>query len=157
MASWGSTAAPPLVSRSPLVACTTRCVQLHNALCCLHADGCLTKSAIKTAGVIRSSVLTATQCATYDEVKRWVISNMGWQDGIRVQLVTGLTTGESPGDACGLHWSLRVTLVTACVFAQSASARLLQALPLGKSSGLTPPPVPLQCTHAPRPGQHLDC
>ncbi|KIZ07023.1 brown fat uncoupling protein 1 [Monoraphidium neglectum] len=46
-----------------------------------------------TPGVVRSGILTATQCATYDQAKRWIMSNMGWQDGLGTQLVTGLATG----------------------------------------------------------------
>ncbi len=60
----------------------------------VRRDGFLGLYRGATPGVVRSSVLTATQCATYDEVKRAVISNLGWSDGIHVQLVTGLTTGE---------------------------------------------------------------
>jgi solute carrier family 25 uncoupling protein 8/9 len=59
----------------------------------VRRDGFLGLYRGATPGVIRSSVLTATQCATYDEVKRWVIANFGWGDGINTQLVTGLTTG----------------------------------------------------------------
>jgi hypothetical protein len=49
-----------------------------------------------TPGVVRSGILTATQCATYDQAKRWIMSNMGWQDGLGTQLVTGLATGARP-------------------------------------------------------------
>lgn len=59
----------------------------------VQRDGFLGLYRGATPGVIRSSVLTATQCATYDEVKRYVMSELGWKDGISVQLVTGLTTG----------------------------------------------------------------
>lgn len=59
----------------------------------VRRDGLLGLYRGATPGVVRSSVLTATQCATYDEVKRWVIAKAGWEDGIKVQLVTGLTTG----------------------------------------------------------------
>lgn len=59
----------------------------------VRQDGFLGLYRGATPGVVRSSVLTATQCATYDEAKRWVMSNLGWEDGINTQLVTGLATG----------------------------------------------------------------
>jgi len=81
----------------------------------VQRDGFLGLYRGATPGVIRSSVLTATQCATYDEVKRYVMSELGWKDGISVQLVTGLTTGEGGEEGgfgaggCG-GWRLRGVL-----------------------------------------------
>lgn len=73
----------------------------------VRQDGFLGLYRGATPGVVRSSVLTATQCATYDEVKRYIINNFGWKDGIYTQLVTGLATGELER-LNGLHWLGRV-------------------------------------------------
>ncbi|GBF92466.1 mitochondrial carrier protein [Raphidocelis subcapitata] len=59
----------------------------------VRRDGFLGLYRGATPGVVRSSVLTATQCATYDEVKRWIVANTGLGDGLGTQLVTGLATG----------------------------------------------------------------
>ncbi|KAI8466412.1 MAG: mitochondrial carrier domain-containing protein [Monoraphidium minutum] len=56
-------------------------------------DGLLGLYRGATPGVVRSSILTATQCATYDTAKRAVMANFGWGDGLQTQLVTGLATG----------------------------------------------------------------
>ncbi len=42
---------------------------------------------------VRASVLTASQCATYDEVKRWVMARTGWADNAGTHLGTALITG----------------------------------------------------------------
>lgn len=55
-------------------------------------------------------MLTATQCATYDEVKRYVMSSLGWSDGINTQLVTGLVTGEWLRSAWCVHLLYSVLL-----------------------------------------------
>lgn len=44
-------------------------------------------------GMVRASLLTASQCATYDEVKRRVMHNTGWADGTATQLACSLVTG----------------------------------------------------------------
>lgn len=44
-------------------------------------------------GLIRSAILTAAQCATYDEVKRTVVRLTGWKDGIELHLSSSLIAG----------------------------------------------------------------
>eukprot|EP00967_Tisochrysis_lutea_P147770 scaffold281232_cov15-Tisochrysis_lutea.AAC.1 len=38
----------------------------------------------------RSAILTAAQCATYDEVKRGVLSATGWEDGPHTHLTSAM-------------------------------------------------------------------
>lgn len=49
-----------------------------------------------TPSMARAALQTASQCATYDEVKRIFIRQLGWEDGIgthfAVSIVTGLVT-----------------------------------------------------------------
>ncbi|KAL6755222.1 hypothetical protein V8C86DRAFT_3099482 [Haematococcus lacustris] len=45
--------------------------------------------------MVRASLLAASQCATYDEVKRGVMHNTGWVDGTTTQLACSLVTGLS--------------------------------------------------------------
>ncbi len=42
---------------------------------------------------VRSSVLTASQCATYDEVKGRLMAATGWGNSVGIHLVTALVTG----------------------------------------------------------------
>jgi len=57
-----------------------------------------------TPGVIRASLLTSSQCATYDEIKRFLIKTTPMEDGtplhILVSSITGLvtTTATTPAD-----------------------------------------------------------
>mmetsp|Transcript_21692 Transcript_21692/g.38771 ORF Transcript_21692/g.38771 Transcript_21692/m.38771 type:complete len:310 (-) Transcript_21692:793-1722(-) len=44
-------------------------------------------------GLIRSAILTACQCATYDEVKRMVRTNTGWGDGLPLHLCSSMIAG----------------------------------------------------------------
>lgn len=44
-------------------------------------------------GLIRSSILTASQCATYDEVKRRVVQYSGLKDGLHVHLSSSMIAG----------------------------------------------------------------
>jgi len=44
-------------------------------------------------GLVRSCVLTAAQCATYDEIKSQVKSVTGWSDGIQVHLSSSMIAG----------------------------------------------------------------
>lgn len=44
-------------------------------------------------GLIRSAILTAAQCATYDEVKRSVVTATGWRDGIALHLTSSMIAG----------------------------------------------------------------
>ncbi|KAI8477204.1 MAG: mitochondrial carrier domain-containing protein [Monoraphidium minutum] len=62
-----------------------------------------------TPGLVRASVLTASQCATYDEAKRRVMAATGWGDTalthLACSLVTGLasTTATNPVDVVKTH------------------------------------------------------
>jgi solute carrier family 25 uncoupling protein 8/9 len=56
-------------------------------------DGVLGLYRGATPGVLRSSVLTAAQCATYDEAKRAIAKQTGLRDGPGLQVITGLATG----------------------------------------------------------------
>eukprot|EP00873_Tetraselmis_striata_P015925 jgi/Tetstr1/436189/TSEL_025034.t1 len=42
---------------------------------------------------MRASILTASQCATYDSVKRRIIRATGWKDDIGAQFATSMVTG----------------------------------------------------------------
>ncbi|PNH06154.1 Mitochondrial substrate carrier family protein ucpB [Tetrabaena socialis] len=42
---------------------------------------------------IRSAILTASQCATYDEVKRGVVGATGWADGVSLHLSSSMIAG----------------------------------------------------------------
>lgn len=42
---------------------------------------------------VRSAILTAAQCATYDEVKRRVIAVTGWKDSIQTHLLSSMIAG----------------------------------------------------------------
>ncbi|GFR52872.1 hypothetical protein Agub_g15500 [Astrephomene gubernaculifera] len=44
-------------------------------------------------GLIRSAILTAAQCATYDEVKRVVRQTTGWGDGVSLHLSSSMIAG----------------------------------------------------------------
>ncbi|KAG2482543.1 hypothetical protein HYH03_018534 [Edaphochlamys debaryana] len=44
-------------------------------------------------GLIRSAILTAAQCATYDEVKRGVVKATGWHDGVSLHLTSSMIAG----------------------------------------------------------------
>ncbi|GLC36793.1 hypothetical protein PLESTM_000502500 [Pleodorina starrii] len=44
-------------------------------------------------GLIRSAILTAAQCATYDEVKRGVVATTGWKDGIALHFTSSMIAG----------------------------------------------------------------
>ncbi|MEW5310807.1 MAG: hypothetical protein WDW38_002568 [Sanguina aurantia] len=44
-------------------------------------------------GLVRSAILTAAQCATYDEVKRAVISTTGWSDSIGTHITSSMIAG----------------------------------------------------------------
>ncbi|GLI68255.1 hypothetical protein VaNZ11_012609 [Volvox africanus] len=44
-------------------------------------------------GLIRSAILTAAQCATYDEVKRGVIATTGWNEGAALHLTSSMIAG----------------------------------------------------------------
>lgn len=42
---------------------------------------------------VRAAALTASQCATYDEVKAWVMEATGWPDSAATHLATAMITG----------------------------------------------------------------
>jgi len=44
-------------------------------------------------GLVRSSILTAAQCATYDEIKRRVRTLSGWGDGLPLHLTSSMASG----------------------------------------------------------------
>lgn len=44
-------------------------------------------------GLVRSAILTAAQCATYDEVKRGVVGATGWGDGVALHLTSSMIAG----------------------------------------------------------------
>lgn len=44
-------------------------------------------------GIIRSCLLTASQCATYDEVKNTLISKAEFKDGVLLHLMASMTSG----------------------------------------------------------------
>ncbi|CAF1372192.1 unnamed protein product, partial [Didymodactylos carnosus] len=46
-----------------------------------------------TPAVVRTAVLTASQCVTYDHAKRLWTNITGWEDGIKIHLGASLTTG----------------------------------------------------------------
>lgn len=46
-----------------------------------------------TPGLVRASMLTATQCATYDETKRAVMRVTQWRDGVPTHLASSVITG----------------------------------------------------------------
>lgn len=58
---------------------------------------------------VRAAVLTASQCATYDEVKQRVLAITGWQDGALTHLATAMvagvisTTATNPVDVVKTH------------------------------------------------------
>lgn len=58
-------------------------------------DACLDSllSALPCRPQIRSSILTASQCATYDEVKRRVVQYSGLKDGLHVHLSSSMIAG----------------------------------------------------------------
>lgn len=43
--------------------------------------------------VVRSATLTASQCATYDEAKHFIISQTGWDDALAAQFLASMLTG----------------------------------------------------------------
>lgn len=44
---------------------------------------------------VRSAILTAAQCATYDEVKRGVVASTGWSDKfVGTHLMSSMIAGE---------------------------------------------------------------
>ena len=43
--------------------------------------------------IVRSATLTAAQCATYDEAKRFITSHTGWDDSFRTQFWAAMATG----------------------------------------------------------------
>ncbi|KAJ9520062.1 hypothetical protein QJQ45_030136 [Haematococcus lacustris] len=44
-------------------------------------------------GLFRSAILTASQCATYDEVKRGVLNYTGWSDGTHTHFTSSMIAG----------------------------------------------------------------
>lgn len=59
----------------------------------VQADGVvgLWKGALP--GLVRSAVLTAAQCATYDEIKQIVLLTTGWHDGPHTHLTSSMIAG----------------------------------------------------------------
>lgn len=59
----------------------------------VQADGVvgLWKGALP--GLFRSAVLTAAQCATYDEIKRAVLGATGWSDGTHTHFTSSMIAG----------------------------------------------------------------
>lgn len=60
-------------------------------------------------GLVRAALLTASQCATYDEVKRALSSRMALADGLHLHLVASMITGlvtttvANPADVVKTH------------------------------------------------------
>ena len=77
-----------LVTTSSLGWEPTRC-----KLCCVSA---LTDAPVLTLQV-RGTLLTASQCATYDDTKRLWMSATGWRDGLGTHVGVSMITGLSPG------------------------------------------------------------
>ena len=48
----------------------------------------------------RAAILTASQCATYDEIKRAIIKATGWSDGAHLHLSASLVAGVISTTAC---------------------------------------------------------
>ena len=46
-----------------------------------------------TPGMMRAAVLTASQMATYDEVKRSIIRTFNWGEDVRTHFATSMLTG----------------------------------------------------------------
>ena len=61
-------------------------------ICCVsaHAD-----MAVLTLQV-RGTLLTASQCATYDDTKRLWMSATGWRDGLGTHVGVSMITGGAP-------------------------------------------------------------
>eukprot|EP00877_Chromochloris_zofingiensis_P010049 jgi/Chrzof1/5298/Cz15g21090.t1 len=86
-----------------------------------------------TPGLIRASVLTASQCATYDEVKRKLMAATGWADDAATHLgcalITGLvsTIATNPVDVVKTHMFMGGSKYTGplhCAYEVYASAGL---------------------------------
>ena len=45
---------------------------------------------------IRGTLLTASQCATYDDTKRFWMRTTGWQDGLATHVGVSMITGAGP-------------------------------------------------------------
>ncbi|KIY93811.1 Kidney carrier protein 1 [Monoraphidium neglectum] len=75
----------------------------------VEADGVAGLWKGATPGLVRAAVLTASQCATYDETKRRVMASTGWGDTaathLACSLITGLasTTATNPIDVVKTH------------------------------------------------------
>ena len=48
----------------------------------------------------RAAILTASQCATYDEIKRAIVKATGWSDGAHLHLAASLVAGVISTTAC---------------------------------------------------------
>jgi len=48
----------------------------------------------------RAAILTASQCATYDEIKRAIVKATGWSDGAHLHLTASLVAGVISTTAC---------------------------------------------------------
>eukprot|EP00195_Chlamydomonas_chlamydogama_P006491 CAMPEP_0202901760 /NCGR_PEP_ID=MMETSP1392-20130828/14521_1 /ASSEMBLY_ACC=CAM_ASM_000868 /TAXON_ID=225041 /ORGANISM="Chlamydomonas chlamydogama, Strain SAG 11-48b" /LENGTH=313 /DNA_ID=CAMNT_0049588371 /DNA_START=335 /DNA_END=1276 /DNA_ORIENTATION=+ len=59
----------------------------------VNADGVVGLWKGAMPGLVRSAILTAAQCATYDEVKRAVMQQTGWKDSIELHLVSSMIAG----------------------------------------------------------------
>ena len=62
-------------------------------MCCVSA---YTDVAVLTLQV-RGTLLTASQCATYDDTKRLWMSATGWRDGLGTHVGVSMITGRSSG------------------------------------------------------------
>lgn len=45
---------------------------------------------------VRGTLLTASQCATYDDTKRMWMQTTGWRDGLGTHVGVSMITGEAP-------------------------------------------------------------
>lgn len=45
---------------------------------------------------VRGTLLTASQCATYDDTKRMWMQTTGWRDGLGTHVGVSMITGDTP-------------------------------------------------------------
>ena len=65
---------------------------------------------------VRGTLLTASQCATYDDTKRLWMRYTGWRDGLGTHIGTSMITGAHPCPP---------SAVPACCFQVLVSTRLV--------------------------------
>jgi solute carrier family 25 uncoupling protein 8/9 len=113
------------------------------------------------AGQVRAAALTASQCATYDEVKARVMAATGWRDNAATHLATAMITGvvsttaTNPVDVIKTHMFVGACAVqVACCCARLERVGLamhnLQVWPCTTCSCL--PTASAAAHHRPTPG-----